>query len=68
MQSMSGHILCGHAPDKTVVCTGGTPAVGKSICHTLHSTGQSYGGPCTVVGRIHGEVRRFGVADINGDC
>ena len=64
---MLGHILCGHAPNKTVVCAGRTPAVGESICYPFHSTGQSYGAPCTVVGRIHGEVGRFGVADINGD-
>ena len=68
MQSMPGHILCGPAPDETVVCTGGTPAVGESVCHPLHSTGQSYGASCTIVGRVHGEVRRFGVADINSDC
>ena len=64
---MPGDILCGPASDKTVVCTGRTPAVGESVCHPLHSTGQSYGAPCTVVGRVHGEVRRLGVADINGD-
>ena len=64
---MPGHILCGHASNKTVVCTGGTPAVGESTGHPLHSTGQSYGAPCTIVGRVHGEASRFGVADINGD-
>ena len=64
---MLGHILCGFAPDKTVVCAGGTPTVGETVCHPLHSTSQGYGAPCTIVGRIHREVGGFGVADINGD-
>ena len=64
---MPGHILCGHASNKTVVCTGGTPAVGEAVCHPLHSTVQGYGAPCAVVGRVHGEVGRFRVADIDGD-
>ena len=64
---MPGDILCDPASDKTVVCTGGTPAVGESVCHPLHSTGQGYGASCTVVGRVHREIRRFRVADINGD-
>ena len=67
MQPIPGHILCGHAFHKTVLCACRTPAVGESICHTLHSTGQGYGAACTVVGRIHGEASRFRVADINCD-
>ena len=64
---MPGHTLCGHAPDKTVVCTGRTPAVGEAVCYSLHSTGKGYGASCTVVGRVHEEIGGFGVADINGD-
>ena len=67
MQSMPGHTPCCLSPHEAVVGAGGRPGVGKTIHHSFHPAGQGYGAPSTVVGRIQGEVRGFGVAYINGD-
>ena len=67
MQSMPRHTPCCPTFHKAVASTGRRPGIVKTILHPINAAGQGYGAPSTVVGRVQGEVRWFGVADINGD-